>query len=407
MSLRKSTCLSSRRLDAARSNAQRSTGPRSEAGKQSVRMNAVKHGCDAAPENDAAVMRALGEDPKQYAALQQELATSYGPGDALWDQQLADLAKLYWRRKRLERMLTGRMREALEKLEAGRRELARALADVTFAPSQWQALGRDVPEPTHPWVRLRKRISLLGVILEQARQRNFPSGYQYWVEAYYKDGLSWRPKRISFLLGLLSRRAYYQERQDQAGLDQYVKESFGNEAGIEARCQELVRLLEEQLAREEAAFAEEMAAQERQDEIARDACLAPEDRTGEMLLRQETALDRSIDRKVRILLTMRKEHARWVKEASPPGKKPNGRGAEELSAAVGFDARLESPAEGKVRTRHAGPGLAPARPPRGAALQSKSGHRPAEENGGETLKSPEQSQNVAENKGSVAEEVSA
>jgi hypothetical protein len=121
-----------------------------------------------------------------------------------------------------------------------------------------------------------------------------------------------------------------------------------------------------------------------------------------MLLRQETALDRSIDRKVRILLTMRKEHARWLKEAaSPPGKKP------ELSAAVGFDARLESPAEGEVRIRHVGPGQAPARPPRGAALQSKSGHHRAEENGGETLKSPEQSQNVIENKGSAKVEASA
>ena len=113
MSLRKSTCLTPQRLDAARRNSERSTGPRSEAGKQHIRMNAVKHGCDAAPENEAAVMRVLGEDPKQYAALQRELSTTYGPGDALWDRQLADLARLYWRRNRIERMQTGLMRRAL------------------------------------------------------------------------------------------------------------------------------------------------------------------------------------------------------------------------------------------------------------------------------------------------------
>ena len=79
MSLRKSTCLTPQRLDAARHNSQRSTGPRSEAGKERMRMNALKHGCDAAPENEAAVMRALGEDPERYAALQRELATTYGP----------------------------------------------------------------------------------------------------------------------------------------------------------------------------------------------------------------------------------------------------------------------------------------------------------------------------------------
>jgi hypothetical protein len=107
MSLRKATCLTPRRVDAARHNSERSTGPRSEAGKQRMRMNAVKHGCDAMPENEAAVMRALGEDPERFAGLKRELATAYGPGDALWDRQTEDLAKLYWRRNRIERMETG------------------------------------------------------------------------------------------------------------------------------------------------------------------------------------------------------------------------------------------------------------------------------------------------------------
>ena len=41
--------------------------------------------------------------------------------------------------------------------------------------------------------------------------------------------------------------------------------------------------------------------------IERDACLAPEGEQWQMMLRREAALDRSIDRKVRILLAMRKE----------------------------------------------------------------------------------------------------
>ena len=171
MSLRKSTCLTPQRLDAARRNSQRSTGPRSEAGKERMKMNALKHGCDAAPENEAAVMRALGEDPERYAALQRELATTYGPGDALWDQQVADLAKLYWRRNRIERMQTGLMRRALEAVEERRRRLARDLADVTFEPSQCEAVALNLPQPTHPLVRLRLLISLWGVIREQVRRR--------------------------------------------------------------------------------------------------------------------------------------------------------------------------------------------------------------------------------------------
>jgi hypothetical protein len=106
-----------------------------------MRMNALQHGCDAAPENDAVVMRALGEDPERYAALKRELATAYGPADALWDRQIEDLARLYWRRNRIERMETGLMRDALEEVEERRRGLARALADVTFEPSQCEAVA--------------------------------------------------------------------------------------------------------------------------------------------------------------------------------------------------------------------------------------------------------------------------
>jgi hypothetical protein len=95
-----------------------------------------------------------------------------------------------------------------------------------------------------------------------------------------------------------------------------------------------------------------------------------------MLLRQEAALDRSIDRKVRILLTLRQEHARESRGGSQtaPAREPDDRAAEELSKVVGLDAGTESPAE---------------------------------ENAGKASKSPEQSENVIENKGPAAEGVAA
>ena len=73
--------------------------------------------------------------------------------------------------------------------------------------------------------------------------------------------------------------------------------------------QELLRLLEEEIAsvREEFAYAEK--ANEERAAIERDACLAPEGETWKMMLRQEAALDHSIDRKVRILLRLRKDAA--------------------------------------------------------------------------------------------------
>ena len=71
--------------------------------------------------------------------------------------------------------------------------------------------------------------------------------------------------------------------------------------------EELLRLLEEEIAsvKEEFAYAERANAE--RAELERDACLAPEGETWALLLRQEASLDRSIDSKVRILVRLRKE----------------------------------------------------------------------------------------------------
>jgi hypothetical protein len=373
-----------------------------------MKLNALKHGCDAAPENDAAVMRALGEDPERFAALKRELAMAYGPGDALWDRQIDDLARLYWRRDRIERMETGLMREALEAVEERRRVLARALGDVTFEPSQCEAVALGLPKPNHPLVRLRMLISLWGVIREQVGRRVFTLAQQNQIESYDRRELGWRPRQIGHLLGLFMKWAYLHDQQDQTELDKYVKESFGDEAGVEARYQELLGLLEEQMAAVEAAFADEMQAQEEKDAIARDSCLAPEDETANMVLRLEMALDRAIDRKVRILLTMRKEPAQECRggsrtaptepEASPPDNESNDRAAEELSKLVGLDGA-------EVAPNISSPGADPSSGSGQALKVSATNHgteSPAEQNAGETLKSPEQSENVIENKGQAA-----
>ena len=375
MSLRKSTCLTPQRLDAARHNSQRSTGPRSEAGKERMKMNALKHGCDAAPENEAAVMRALGEDPERYAALQRELATAYGPGDALLNQQVADLGKLYWRRNRIERMETGLMRRALQAVEARQRARRDQIAAATFDASSSLVTDLKLPVPTEPCARLRQQLSRLTGIHEQLRQGIVTSGQYYTIQNFLGTALGQRPARINQLMLMFSNRACCLADNDKERLKQRVNE-MGGEANVEVLWRELLRLLEEEIAAVKAAFEEEVKLQEEMDAIDRDCCLAPAGETWEMLTRQEMALDRSIDRKVRIILALRQEHARRGGGGSrtAPAREADDRAAEELSKVVGLDAGTESPAE---------------------------------ENPAETPKSPEQSQGVIENKGRAAEGVRA
>jgi len=74
MSLRKSPQLTPALLAAARRNAQHSTGPRTAAAKQNSKLNALKHGRYALPENLClARLRGmvLGEDPEEFQYLKQ------------------------------------------------------------------------------------------------------------------------------------------------------------------------------------------------------------------------------------------------------------------------------------------------------------------------------------------------
>ena len=74
MSLRKSPQLTPRLLAAARRNAQHSTGPRTAAAKQNSKLNALKHGRYALPENlRLSRLRgmALGEYPEEFQCLKQ------------------------------------------------------------------------------------------------------------------------------------------------------------------------------------------------------------------------------------------------------------------------------------------------------------------------------------------------
>jgi hypothetical protein len=98
--------------------------------------------------------------------------------------------------------------------------------------------------------------------------------------------------------------------------------------------------LEEEIAsvREEFEYAEK--ANEERAAIERDACLAPEGETWRMMLRQEAALDRSIDRKVRILLRLRKELTN--PPITPTGQDDGGR-TENIEEALDSDIVSDDP----------------------------------------------------------------
>ena len=385
MSLRKSPQLTPALLAAARANAEHSTGPRSAAAKQNSKLNALKHGGRVSDENRCLAMLALGEDPEEFENLKQELMSALTPGDALWEKQIDDLAWLYCRRERLERAQAGLKRRALQGIDDWQHRRQQEMARVTFDASQPWAIDLDMTEPADPGVRLRMLLSFLELIRAQVKQRNFKPRQASEIETLYHNDVGWRQARLLALLRLFKESSGPPASRPDPELEEMLRQQFGpRESAGEPQYQELLRLLEEEIAsvREEFEYAEK--ANEERAAIERDACLAPEGETWRMMLRQEAALDRSIDRKVRILLRLRKESANLP--AAPPDQDdgPTVGNMEDT-----FDSDIASDNSQSV----------------GMVEDSKLNARCGNviENKGSGLESRARSENVVENKGSYAQ----
>jgi hypothetical protein len=90
-----------RQIEANRRNALKSTGPRTDAGKQVARCNAVRHGLTA-----ETVIGAL-EDAEDYKAFEAAVAADYDAQSAVERELVLRLASVLWRLRRATTMETG------------------------------------------------------------------------------------------------------------------------------------------------------------------------------------------------------------------------------------------------------------------------------------------------------------
>jgi hypothetical protein len=90
-----------RQIEANVRNALKSTGPRTEAGKQVSRANAVRHGLTA-----ETVIGAL-EDPEDYKAFEAAITADYDAQSAVERELVLKLASILWRLRRANTIETG------------------------------------------------------------------------------------------------------------------------------------------------------------------------------------------------------------------------------------------------------------------------------------------------------------
>ena len=90
-----------RQIESNRRNALRSTGPKTETGKQRSSQNAIRHGLTA-----ETVIGPL-EDPEDYKAFEQAVTADYDAETAVERELVLRLASLLWRLRRSTLIETG------------------------------------------------------------------------------------------------------------------------------------------------------------------------------------------------------------------------------------------------------------------------------------------------------------
>jgi len=209
------------------------------------------------------------------------------------------------------------------------------MARVTFDASRHEVLNLNLSDSTDRGVALRKMLSFLELVREEIKQRTFRPRQYAVLESLYRGMVGWRQALIFRLLHRFGDPLHLADQQEDEEYRQYLRKIGADcDPPGEPEHQELLRLLEDEIAsiREEFAYAEK--ANEERAAIERDACLAPEGETWRMMLRQEAALDHSIDRKVRILLRLRKESTNLP--VAPAGR-DDGAGIENIEEPLDSD----------------------------------------------------------------------
>jgi len=314
-SLLKPRTLSPRRIAANRQNAAKSTGPRTADGKHRSSLNASKHGLRARELANA--VRELGEDPADFQRLRKDLTSATEPEDLVESLLVDDLAALWWKKARAERAQAAVHWREIENLE---RDRLRRILDANreaFVESREDLLESGLRgSKVRPGV-IEDIFTALNALLTMVECREWSEDAENACDALYGKKPSWRGLQIRGIFRKL-REARETSREVPA-----AAEGAPDEA--EADASQRARSIDEKAGEGLAAELRQLILEEMHDVIEevelfrlehyeispamRRACLAPGDSRWTLILRQEASLDRQLDRKLKLLLQVKRFRA--------------------------------------------------------------------------------------------------
>jgi hypothetical protein len=207
---------SAKQFEANRRNSLKSTGPRTEAGKQASRCNAVRHGLTA-----ETVIGAL-EDAEDYKAFEASITADYDAQSAVERELVLRLASLLWRLRRATTIETGLFEIQADHLSDFRKkQISPASREVVYAlfnaNSDREVASHSVAKATEtrPASRLTSPQGQIALDVELARcflrLCNLPN-YALDRHSRYEAALWRQVVQILFALDNLDRRKPQERR---------------------------------------------------------------------------------------------------------------------------------------------------------------------------------------------------
>ncbi len=283
--------LNAAQLEARKENARKSTGPRTAQGKRRSSQNARKHGLYSNANFfwDAAI--ALGEDPRDFERLLKGLVLARQPADTLEMVLVEDIALLVWKKARLDRAEAAVQVCNLQKHDLERRkqfvQVGREISDALQSEVREKGLRTTLDAPG----KFEQILSILDILVEMVEKNDFSPNMKEFLRGVYGEEPTLRGA------GLYNN--YFKLSEMQAGSQEFE----------DAKTLMRARLAEEisDVAQQYELFLHEHVENTR---AARMAATAPSHAQWAAIIRQQNALHRQLQQKIRLLAEIQEKRKR-------------------------------------------------------------------------------------------------
>jgi len=278
--------------DARRQNSRKSTGPRTCRGKGHSRRNALKHGLYSDVQyfcQEAAIE--LGEDPGQFRRLYLGLLEARRPADALEQVLVEDIAVLIYKKSRLERSEAAVQVCNVRKHDLERRKQFMQVGHDGTTMSQAEMLEKGLRVTLDAPGKFEKVLEMLGMLEDMTERNEFSDDMHRLLLALYGQQPTLRGAGL--LNGFVKLRKLRSEGKDLGD----AKTVF--DMAVVAETEEVLGEYE--------LFLHEHVENTR---AARIAAMAPSHAQWAAIIRQQNALHRQMERKIRLLDEMQERRRR-------------------------------------------------------------------------------------------------